>query len=323
MPDETSEIEELQQLFGHSEVPRGMFLKYQVSKQNREIADQGRQRKAELAQLMEERKQEQHRRIQNLRNKTKDLDTEAVARHKARNQQLAREVKQAEQAWERSVMQQRTELKRQVRNRGSADFHNARLAEKEAELDRKRREKASTEHQAYLKKMRETHAQRMHTRQTNANKTRGEVEAANTGSVVKAKQMRQELADEAKEAKRLWKEQFEKNEKARMDRARANRKHAEEVRERARQNKQAQTNNRISAGNKMQKEVDAQAAKAKADLIAYKKGLRQERYKARYASDAEADLLKKSTFRRLYGLGATEDLPLPDGSPQTSSQVNG
>ena len=121
MPDEASEIEELRQLFGHSEVPRGMFLKYQVSKQNREIADQGRQRKAELAQLMEERKQEQHRRIQNLRNKTKDLDTEAVARHKARNQQLAREVKQAEQAWERSVMQQRTELKRQVRNRGSAD----------------------------------------------------------------------------------------------------------------------------------------------------------------------------------------------------------
>ena len=58
-------------------------------------------------------------------------------------------------------------------------------------------------------------------------------------------------------------------------------------------------------------------------MIAYKKGLRQERYKARYASDAEADLLKKSTFRRLYGLGATEDLPLPDGSPQTSSQVNG
>ena len=51
MPDEASEIEELQQLFGHSEVPRGMFLKYQVSKQNREIADQGRQRKAELALL--------------------------------------------------------------------------------------------------------------------------------------------------------------------------------------------------------------------------------------------------------------------------------
>ena len=306
MTDESDEIAELRALFGHSEVPRGMFLKYQVSKQNREIADEGRARKQKLAELMEERKQEQHRRIQNLRNKTKDLDTEAVARHKARNKQLAQQVKQAEQDWERQVMQQRTELKRQVKDRGSADFHNARLAEKEAELDRQRREKATREHQAYLKKMRETHAERMHTRQTNASKTREQVEAANSGSIAAAKQMRQNLANEAKEAKRAWKEQLEKNEQARLERARANRKHAEEVRERARQNKLAQTNNRINAGNRMQREVDRAAAKAKEDLIAYKKSLREQRYKERFATDEEADLLKKSTFRRLYGLGVDE-----------------
>ena len=171
-------------------MPRGMFLKYQVSKQNREIADQGRERKEELKRLMEERAEEQHARIQNLRAKTENNDREAVARHKEKNRQLAREVKQAEQAWERSVMQQRTELKKTVANRGSADFHNARLAEREAELDKARRDKASAEHQAYLKKMRETHQERMRTRTANANRTREQVEAANTGSVEKAKQMR-------------------------------------------------------------------------------------------------------------------------------------
>ena len=194
---------QLHALFGHSTVPRGMFLKYQVSKQNREIADQGRERKEELKRLMEERAEEQHARIQNLRAKTENNDREAVARHKEKNRQLAREVKQAEQAWERSVMQQRTELKKTVKGRGSADFHNARLAEQEAELDKQRRDKATREHQAYLKKMRETHQERMRTRTANANKTREQVEAANTGSVEKAKQMRGAVSEAQQQARAL------------------------------------------------------------------------------------------------------------------------
>ena len=306
MPDESDEIAELRALFGHSEVPRGMFLKYQVSKQNREIADEGRARKQKLAELMEERKQEQHRRIQNLRNKTKDLDTEAVARHKARNKQLAQQVKQAEQDWERQVMQQRTELKRQVKDRGSADFQQRAAcreggrARPAAEGEGDARAPGVSEEDA--RDACGAHAYTTDKRQQDA----GQVEAANTGSIAAAKQMRQNLANEAKEAKRAWKEQLEKNEQARLERARANRKHAEEVRERARQNKLAQTNNRINAGNRMQREVDRAAAKAKEDLIAYKKSLREQRYKERFATDEEADLLKKSTFRRLYGLGVDE-----------------
>ena len=111
-----------------------------------------------------------------------------------------------------------------------------------------------------------------------------------------------QLANEAKEAKRAWREQFEKNEKHRLARARANRKHAEEVRQRAREAKHNQTNNRQSAGTKMQRKVDADAEKAKADLMNYKRNLRQQRYQSRFASTQEAELLQKSTFRKLYGL---------------------
>ena len=304
--DEAEEVDELHALFGHTTVPRGMFLKYQVAAQNREIADRARIEKEQRDQLLEERRVEQHERIQRLRNKTKDLDREAVARLHEKNRRNAEEVKAAEQKWERSIMQQKTELKREVHARGSADFHNARLAEQEAELDRKKREKATRDHQAYLKRMRDTHNARMQARTANARKVHEEVENANFGSQAKAKAMRGKLANEAKEAKRAWKEQLERNEQARLEQARANRKHAEDVRERARKAKEKQTNTRQTEGARMQRQVDADAHKAKTELMNYKKRLRQERYAQRYANKTEAELLEKSTFRRLYGLGANE-----------------
>ena len=74
------------------------------------------------------------------------------------------------------------------------------------------------------------------------------------------------------------------------------------MRQRAREAKQNQTNNRQTAGTRMQRKVDAEAEKAKNDLMNYKRNLRQQRYQSRFASTQEAELLQKSTFRKLYGL---------------------
>ena len=41
-PDERKEIDDLHALFGHSDVPRGMFLRFEVGQRNRTIADKGR-----------------------------------------------------------------------------------------------------------------------------------------------------------------------------------------------------------------------------------------------------------------------------------------
>ena len=52
------ELDDLHALFGHSDVPRGMFLKFQVSKHNRDIADKGRQEKEDRQRLLQERQEE-------------------------------------------------------------------------------------------------------------------------------------------------------------------------------------------------------------------------------------------------------------------------
>ena len=144
-PEERKEIDDLHSLFGHSEVPRGMFLKFEVSRHNREIADRGRREKEQRQQLLEERREEQNRKIENLRNKWGQKDQDAVARLHANNRKNANRVKAEEAAWEQEVMAQRTALKQKVANRGSAGFHNARLAAEEEEMLRERRNQAQAE----------------------------------------------------------------------------------------------------------------------------------------------------------------------------------
>lgn len=67
--------------------------------------------------------------------------------------------------------------------------------------------------------------------------------------------------------------------------------------------KQRQT--REAAGSKMQRELNQEVERAKAELTAYKKRLREEQYKSRYATTDEAKALEQSTFRKLYGLNKT------------------
>jgi hypothetical protein len=302
-PEEKAEIDELHDLFGHSDVPRGMFLKFEVSRANRALADKGRREKEERQQLLEERAADQKRRIDELRAVRGERDTEAVARHQKNNRRLAQRVKAEEQQWEQQVMQQRTQLKKKVQDRGSADFHNARLAEQEAAMLAQRREQAQAEYDAYKQKQRETHQSRMRQRRDNAERMRESVEQGKGNANKKFQEIKGTLANQAKADKQAWKEQLARNEEARLERARANRKHAEDVRARARANMQAQQKRRQAQGNKMQSGLDANIERSKTELTNYKKRLRQERYASRYASTAEAKALEQSTFRKLYGLG--------------------
>lgn len=316
-PDEKREIEDLHDLFGHSEVPRGTFLKFSVAKHNREIADRGRQEREERQRLLEERAEEQHRRIQRLRAKRGERDREAVDRLHQQNRENAQRIKMEEQQWEAQVMQERMELKRQVHERGSADFHNARLAEKEAREDQERRDKATADHQAYLKRMREANDAKKRAREANAGRMLQEVEQAHSNSKAKLSQMKNSLADKAKEDKRAWREQLERNRQEALERARANRRHAEEVRERARAKREEQTKNRQNEGNRMQRAMDEEANRAKTEMTNYKKQLRAERYKSRYINaDEEQEMLNEQStqgFLKLYGHG------MPKG--HTSSQI--
>ena len=301
-PAERAEIDDLHALFGHSDVPKGLFLKFEVSRHNRAIADQGRQEKAERDRLLQERREEQNRRIQDLRKVRGERDQEAVARMVAEKTREAERIKEAEAAWEAKIMKDRMELKQRVANRGSADFHNARLAEAEAAMLQERRDRAQAEYDAYKQMQRETYAERMRQRRDNAGKMRQDVENAHTGASTKLSNMKNTLANRAREDKAAWKEQLRKNEEERMARAHANRKHAEEVRAKMRQNMEQQTKNRQTAGTRMARTVDDNVERAKTDLMNYKKGLRQERYKARYATMDESKALEESTFRKLYGL---------------------
>ena len=165
-----------------------------------------------------------------------------------------------------------------------------------------RRDKAQHEYEEYKQKQRATHAARMAARRGNADKMRQDVEAAHTGASKKLEAMKTGLANQARAEKAAWAEQLRKNEEARLARARANRKHAEEVRQRMRNNLENQRKTREEAGTRMQRQVDAEVVRARNELTGYKRRLRAERYQARYASVDEAKALEQSTFRKLYGL---------------------
>ena len=68
---------------------------------------------------------------------------------------------------------------------------------------------------------------RMKEVRANAGKMRQEVSNAHSGANQKLSNMKGTLANQAREDKEAWKEQLRKNEEARLERARANRKHAE------------------------------------------------------------------------------------------------
>jgi hypothetical protein len=301
-PDEKKEIEDLKDLFGHSEVPRGLFLKFEVSRHNRSIADKGRQEKEERQRLLEQRQEEQRRRTEQLRAVRGERDREAVARHQQRNREAAQEIKQAEAAWQQEVMRKRTELKQQVADRGTADFHNARLAEQEARMLQERRDQAQREYEEHKKLAQATYDQRMRERRAHAGKMREGVVNAHTGANKKLSHMTGTQANQARQMKSAWKQQLQQNRETDLAKARDNRKHAEEVRQRARANINKQRQRRQAEGKQMQQSVDADNERAKSELMAYKKKLRKERYNARYVSQEEAAKLVQSTFRKLYKL---------------------
>ena len=301
--DEASEVAELLDLFGHStDVPRGMLLKFQVSRENRVKADRERQAKEDRQKLLEERHMEQQQRIERLRAKRGDLDREAVAKLHADNRKNAKRVKAEVQQWEQLRQIKQQQLVKKVRDKGSADFHNARVGEIEEKMLKDRRDKAQREHADFLRKERARNQAKAAALSQQAGRMRAEVDAANASANEKLTRMKTTLAGEAREAKREWKEQFERNEKERMDRAHANRKHAEDVRARAKANLEAQKNRRQNVGTAMaKKNANAINATRSADLDR-KRQLRKNQYKKRFASTTEAAALQKSTFRRLYGL---------------------
>jgi len=301
--DEAAELDELRGLFGHStDVPRGMLLKYQVSKANREKADNERKAKEERERLLQERAEEQHARIQALRIKTKDKDTEAVARHHANNRKQATQVKQAVKEWEQIRQLKQQQKVKKVQKAGSADFHNARVGEIEEKMLKDRRDKAQQEHAAFLAKERARNQAKRNALNQQASRMHGEVEAAKAAAAQKLNHMKTTQADAAREAKRQWKEQLARNEKERLDRAHANRKHAEDVRARARANMDAQKNRRMNAGSTMQRRNQSAINNTRQADLERKRNMRQQQYGRRFASSTEAAELQKSTFRKLYGL---------------------
>lgn len=94
------------------------------------------------------------------------------------------------------------QLHRVVRSRGSADEHNARMAEAEAFADQERRDQATAEHDAYLQHAQETRETQMRERQAAADRLRQEVEDAHTSATSKLSRMKQRQADDTAEAKR-------------------------------------------------------------------------------------------------------------------------
>ena len=312
--DEAEEVSELLALFGHqTDVPRGMLLKFQVSKANREKADAERKAKEERQKLLEERMAEQHERIQKLRSATKDLDREATARLKAANRKNASRIKAEEKEWENLRQLKHNAMVKDVHARGSADFHNARVGEIEAKMLKDRRDKQQKEHHAFLEREKKRNAAKRSAINQQAGRVREEVEHAKKAAAEKLEHLKTSMANEAREAKSEWKKQFEQNEKERLARANANRQHAEEVRSRMRKNLENQKAHRLKEGDAMKvRNMAAINATRSADLER-KRQMRKHEYGRRFASASEAEALQKSTFRRLYNLnGVLVDARSPE-----------
>ena len=120
--EERKEVEDLKAMFGHSEVPRGLYIKYEVSRLNRLKADKCREEKEERQRLKEERAIEQKRRIDELREVRGERDREAIARLHEFNRQYATKLKQNEKQWEEDILRQKMALQQKVRSQAPSAF---------------------------------------------------------------------------------------------------------------------------------------------------------------------------------------------------------
>ena len=89
---EEEELEELQGMIGG--VPRGMYIKLREAQKNRDLADQVRREREEIAALREKRAQEQKERIDALRAKREQKQTEAKAAHRRKIEEIGQQVRQ-------------------------------------------------------------------------------------------------------------------------------------------------------------------------------------------------------------------------------------
>ena len=139
---EEEELEELQGMIGG--VPRGMYIKLREAQKNRDLADQVRREREEIAALREKRAQEQKERIDALRAKREQKQTEAKAAHRRKIEEIGQQVRQEVKELEQQKDLMSAEHWRQARVRVEvANGLDAKLDAAEEAQDQKERDDAN------------------------------------------------------------------------------------------------------------------------------------------------------------------------------------
>ena len=307
--EEEAELAELQEMLGHrSEVPRGLYLKFVVSRENRAKADKARQERAERDAERDRQRQEIDARGDELRLRRGEKDQEAVARSQHKKWEEANKIREAERKWEEERQQAHDALMTKVKNRGSADFHNDRLAELEAGYDQAKRDEATAARNAYLRRAAEQNAENMARKQATAGRLRTEVEGAHANAKGKLNDLKRTQSDSTLQAKREWQEEHARNERARLKLAQENKTRIENVRRQARANREKQTRKRMEAA-RLERENDIVAVTEKKKNLRNAQIVRGKVYGNRYVSKDEAEEMEQSSFRRLFGIPSSGSSP--------------
>lgn len=302
-------------------IPIGLFRKLEIAQKNRNLADEVRKDKEELARLKQKRNEEAVARAARLKEKRATRHAEAKAEHMSTVQSIANEVKAMAKEAEAQRKAQDQEHHRQARVRVEhANNLDARLDAAEEAQDVKERREAA-EARALLKQ-----------RAAKAKEKEDAKKAMLTDKIKKGRQTldeskasfsqaKREKTNATKEAKAAWASTSNQKKEQHLEEARQRARIRAAEKATAREANEERARQRREAARE-EKTNDAVASKALEDEVQRNRDKRAQTYKARYVPTSAVEHMEASdTFRRLYGLPDADgkiksvSRPLPPQKP--------
>ena len=304
MKSEEEEIDELQALFSEgvqreSALPVALYAKLEVFEDNRRKAEKLRKEREQRALEIQQAAELRNQRAAALREKVKAEGGKAIEAHKGGNLEQGRAQRQLEAKWE----EERNEEKRQYVEKGRknvliAKGLDGKLDALEEEAARRRKD-GYEQRQMLDAAVKEKEVQTTLEKNALAKHVRHEVEAGNAYADASLKAMKGGKASQTRAAKGEWKSEKQRLEAEYLAEAAAKKAKALASREAAKRVKKDMLEARTASAT-IERDNDYLVEEEKAKILARNKAMRAERYRQRFATQAEADEFEASQLNVLY-----------------------
>lgn len=309
---EAAEIDSLYDLFGAdrgSAIPVGLYVKFEVSRENRDKAALARLQRQERDRIRQEKAQQLHEATQERRARVQQRSGKSACELTERNLETGRQVRACKAEWDAERDKQKQQLQEETNVKADVARRNAsRLDQLEFGYAVDKQQKAATARSEHILKARNYKMELMAKKKERALAIRAESSRAVSSRVTEVELSKRQQADEKRITAAQGKALKHAEEQERLRKMAASRARTLETHQNAALAKEEMLRLKREEGQRADRSAGAMVSAAKNTLLHTNQQKRLEQFTSRFVSAESAALFDSSQFRHYYQMDqAAED----------------